>query len=284
MEHPEDATISAAFQPSLRIDNLMPNVIIISSNNVYFYAHRHRILETSVNLFGGLFLFDQGSSPHGFLPSLHLPESGDVLNVVMHTLYGLSCTHFHPAIDTVEAALDALTKYGVSIEAHAAPRYRPLHHLLLSHAPYHPIETYALAGKYELEELAVTVSGHLLSFDLSRVTDELATKMGPVYLKRLFLLHQTRTYALKHILLSPPAPHPAPVPGCSAAAQAQLTRAWALATTQLVWDATPSLSPSSLRAALEPIGHSLACDACLLMLQQRIQEVVNAWSIVTPTI
>ncbi|KAI0633320.1 hypothetical protein C8Q77DRAFT_1157545 [Trametes polyzona] len=278
-----DATISTTFQPSLRIDNVLPDVILISSNNVYFYAHRHRIINVSSNLFGGLLLFDPGTSPHGFLPTLNLPESGDVINVVLHTVYGLSCTHFHPTLETVEAALDALIKYGVSLQIHAAPRYRPLHQLLLSRAPYRPIDTYALAGKYELDELAVTVSGHLLSFDLSRITDDLATKMGPVYLKRLFLLHQTRLHALKQILLNPPAGHP-PKPGCSLADQSQLTRAWALATAQLVWDATPSLSPNSLRTILESIAEKLSCETCRHMLRQRVQEVVNAWSVVTATI
>ncbi|KAL1942504.1 hypothetical protein VTO73DRAFT_6106 [Trametes versicolor] len=284
MDHQEDdATISSVFQPSLRIDNLLPDVILVSSNNVYFYAHRHRIINASFNLFCGLFLFDSASFSHGFLPTLHLTESGDVINVVLHTMYGLSCTHFHPALDTVEAALEAMIKYGLSMEIHAAPRYRPLHQLLLSRAPYHPIETYALAGKYELEELAVTVSGHLLSYDLSRVTDALATKMGPVYLKRLFLLHQTRMHALKQILLTPPAAHPT-TPSCSPAERGQLTRAWALASAQIVWDATPSLSPNSLRAMLEPMRDKLECETCRLVLQQRIQEVVNAWSLVTPTI
>ncbi|KAI0365637.1 hypothetical protein BV20DRAFT_722685 [Pilatotrama ljubarskyi] len=307
MDSPRDATISTAFQPSLRIDDRLPDIVIISSDNVYFYVHQHRVLNASTNNMGGLLLFDPAAFPHGFLPSLRLPESGDVLNVVLHTMYGLSCLHFHPTLETVEAALDALIKYGLPMQTHAAP-YQPLHQLILSHAPYRPIETYALAGKHELDDLAVTISGHLLSFDLSRVTDDLATKMGPVYLKRLFLLHQTRLHALKEILLRPPAAHPT-TPGCNPTEHGKLTRAWALATAQLVWDATPSkaypafdvtvpqtmdlptaplsivgISPNSLRALLEPIADTLSCESCRLMLQQRIQEVVFSWSSVKPTV
>ncbi|KAI8993835.1 hypothetical protein BD414DRAFT_534930 [Trametes punicea] len=306
MEHPGDATISAAFQPSLRIDGHLPDLTIISSNNVYFYAHRHRVANASSNGFGGL-LFDWDVYSPGFLPSLHLPESGDVINVVLHTMYGLSCLHFHPSLETVEEALDALIKYGVPIQTHANP-YQPLHQLILSLAPYHPIETYALAGRHQLEDLAVTISGHLLSFDLSRITDDLATKMGPVYLKRLFFLHQTRLQALKEILLKPPATHPA-TPGCNPTEQGKLTRAWALATAQLVWDAMPSkamtgfevdvpeagdlpsvplsvvgISPNSLRSLLEPIAEKIFCESCRAMLQQRIQEVIYSWGSVKPTI
>ncbi|KAI9066566.1 hypothetical protein FKP32DRAFT_354827 [Trametes sanguinea] len=306
MDHPGDATISAAFQPSLRIDDILPDLTLISSNNVYFYVHRHRITGASTNGFNGL-LFDWGAHRHGFLPSLNLPETGDVLNVVMHIMYGLSCVHFHPSLETVEAALDALIKYGAPIQTYAAP-YQPLYQLILSHAPYRPIETYALAGQHQLEDIAVTVSGHLLSFDLSRITDDLATKMGPVYLKRLFLLHQSRLMALKQLLLKPPANHPT-TPGCNPSEHSKLTRAWALATAQFVWDATPSkpipgfevvvpdagdlpsvalsvvgISPNSLRALLEPISSSIACESCRNMLQQRIQEVVYSWGLVKPTI
>ncbi|KAI0769646.1 hypothetical protein BD413DRAFT_627354 [Trametes elegans] len=302
MEHPGDATISAAFQPSLRVDERLPDLIVISSNNVYFYAHRHRIANASSNGFGGRFLDDSVSYGHGYLPSIHLPESGDVLNVVLHVMYGLPCTHFHPTLETVEAALDALVKYGVPLQVHAAP-YQPLHQLILSLAPYRPVETYAVVGQHALEDLAVPISGHLLSFDLSRITDPLATKMGPVYLKRLFLLHTTRLAALKDILLRPPAAHPR-TPGCDPATHGSLTRAWALATAQFVWDASPSepvfavddsplfettssraaalfspgISFNSLRAMLEPIGESIVCESCRAMLQQRIQEVVYLWS------
>ncbi|CDO75646.1 hypothetical protein BN946_scf184743.g6 [Trametes cinnabarina] len=307
MDASGDATISAAFQPSLRIDDLLPDLTLISSNNVYFYVHRHRITGASSNSFGGLLLFDWGAHRHGFLPSLHLPETGDVINVVLHTMYGLSCLHFHPSLETVEAALDALIKYGVPIETYTAP-FQPLYQLILSHAPYRPIETYALAGRHQLEDLAVTVSGHLLSFDLSRITDDLAKKMGPVYLKRLFLLHQSRLMALKELLLKPPANHPV-TPGCNPNEHGKLTRAWALTTAQLVWDAMPSkpitgfevdvpeaqglpsvalsvvgISPNSLRALLEPIAETIVCESCRKMLQQRIQEVMYSWGQVKPTI
>ncbi|TBU41690.1 hypothetical protein BD309DRAFT_254487 [Dichomitus squalens] len=278
---PDDATISIAFNPSFRVDDLLPDSIIISSNHVYFYVHRHRILNISSNAFLGQFLHG-GPSITGLLLSVHIPEGGDVANVLLHTMYGLSCLHFYPSLETVDRSLEAMKKYGVSIAAHATPQY-PLYHLILSHAPHRPVETYALAGHYGLEDLAITISSHLLSYDTSRLTDDIVTKMGPVYLKRLFLLHQSRLHALRDILLQPPASHPA-TPGCADDERAKLTRAWALATARMVWDATPSISTATLRTYLEPIGESITCESCRDMLLQRIQDVVNSWTLVKATI
>ena len=229
--------MSLAFSPSLRIDGLLPNSIIVSSNHVYFYIHRHRILDVSSNAFFGHFAYED-LFPTPSLPTVHLPEDGDVINVLLHTIYGFPCTHFHPSLETVEQSLTALIKYGVLIEAHTTP-HQPLYQLILSHAPHHPIDTYALAAHHDLEDLAVAASGHLLSYDTSRLTDALASRIGPVYLKRLFLLHHSRLAALRNIVLQPPATHPA-TPGCADGEQGDLVRAWALAAARLVWDATPS--------------------------------------------
>ena len=242
-EVPEDATISLAFSPSLRVDGLLPDSIIVSSNHVYFYIHRYRILDVSSNGFLGHFT-NEDLFPIPSLLTIHLPEDGDVVNVILHIMYGLPCTHFHPSLETVEQSLTALIKYGVLIDAHATLN-QPLYQLILSHAPHRPIETYALAAQHDLEDLAVAASGHLLSYDTSRLTDTLAAQIGPVYLKRLFLLHQSRLAALRNIVLQPPAAHPA-TPGCADGEQGQLVRAWALAAAGMVWDATPSEALSVL--------------------------------------
>ncbi|PIL34106.1 hypothetical protein GSI_03817 [Ganoderma sinense ZZ0214-1] len=286
-EVPDDATVSLAFSPSLRIDGLLPDSIIVSSNHVYFYIHRHRILDVSSNAFFGHFTYED-LFPTPSLPTVHLPEDGDVVNVLLHTIYGLPCTHFHPSLETVEQSLTALIKYGILIEAHTTP-HQPLYQLILSHAPHRPIDTYALAAHHDLEDLAVAASGHLLSYDTSRLTDDLAARIGPVYLKRLFLLHSSRLSALRNIILKPPETHPA-TPGCADGEQDELLRAWALAAAGLVWDATPTawcvvgISPAALRVQFEPIGQEIVCEACRLMLLQRIQDVVISWSSVKATI
>ncbi|KAI0695971.1 hypothetical protein C8T65DRAFT_615684 [Cerioporus squamosus] len=281
LDPPEDATVSITFAPSLRDDDRLPDSIIVSSNHVYFYVHRHRIINASTNGFDGLF-YDVEHIYGGSLPTILCPEVGDTLNIVLHIVYNMSALHYFPALQTVDNGFTAMIKYGIPIEPHGAPNQQ-LYQLLLSNAPYHPIETYALAASHGLEDVAVVASGHLLSFDMTRLTDELAVKMGPVYLKRLILLHQERMAALRNILLQAPRSH-SPMDSCRGSQQGRLVREWAMATAQLAWDATPSISANTLRLHLEQIGEKIACEGCRRMLVERIHGVVYAWSAVKQTI
>ncbi|OBZ76566.1 hypothetical protein A0H81_03701 [Grifola frondosa] len=142
-----------------------------------------------------------------------------------------------------------------------------------------PIDVYALAAAHDLYDLAVPVSSHLLAFALPSLTDEHAARMGPLYLRRLFFLHLGRTDALKRILLPPPPPH-APTSTCDFTEQKKLTRAWALASAYLAWDARPDLSTSSMEAALCPLGNHLSCDVCQKALGERIKQLIVQWSVV----
>ncbi|RPD63844.1 hypothetical protein L227DRAFT_572281 [Lentinus tigrinus ALCF2SS1-6] len=281
LEPPDDATVSITFAPSLRDDERLPDSIIVSANHVYFYVHRHRIINASSNGFDGLF-YDVEHVYGGSLPTIFCPEVGDTLNIVLHMIYNMSSLHYYPALQTVDAALTAMVKYGIPIEPYAAPQHQ-LYQLLLSHAPYHPIETYALAASHGLEEVAVVTSGHLLSFNMTQLTDELVTKMGAIYLKRLVLLHQQRMTALRHILLQAPRTH-SPIASCRHSQQSQVVREWALSTAQLAWDATPSISANTLRLHLEQIGEKITCGVCRQMLVERIHSVVHSWSLVKQTI
>jgi len=153
----------------------------------------------------------------------------------------------------------------------------------LSHAPLRPLELYALAASHDLYDLAVSTSPHLLSFSLASLSDEKVEQMGAVYLKRLFFLHFGRADALKRILLPPPHPHP-PTAWCDFAEQKKLTRAWALASAYLAWDARPDLSTSSMESALRPLEEHLSCDLCRTALKDRIKNLVVQWSVVKRTI
>ncbi len=119
-------------------------------------------------------------------------------------------------------------------------RNTPLYTLLLSHAPLHPIEAYAVAAFQGLEDLAVAISSHLLGFQVTTLTDELAIAIGPIYLKRLLVLLHNRLEFLKRLVFSPPYPHG---PGsnmngvlCDSKA---MNRAWAMASAQLAWEGRP---------------------------------------------
>ncbi|KAI0373459.1 hypothetical protein BV20DRAFT_1033801 [Pilatotrama ljubarskyi] len=274
--------MSTMFTPGFMVDGSFPDIALISSDSTVFHAHTRRLLSASTNAFAGYL-----AQPVG---SIALPESAAVLNVVLHLIYGMFCLHFQPSFESTEAALDALNKYGVPVSQLASSQ--PLYQLILSYAPYYPIEAYALAAHYQLEDAAVAVSGHLLAYDMSKLTDELTVKMGPLYLARLIGLHQSRARALRDIALRPPASHP-PTSTCSDEEQAKLQRGWAFANADIVWQVLPSKSrhpfhsrplPSPSSSVYSKAGASVTCPDCHQMLRNRIQEVTTDWLGVKTTI
>jgi hypothetical protein len=230
-------SVSTTFYPGSHIDALPPNLIMLSSDSVFFYIHSHVVLTASENGFGVLVPPALSLEKDQMAPVISIPESSVVLNIILHCIYELSCAHYCHSFDDLRIAVNAMPSYGISVKTHIISS-NPLFNLLLSHAPLHPLDLYALAASHDLYDVAVSTSPHLLSFSLATLTDEMAARIGPVYLKRLFFLHFGRVDALKRLLLSPPHPH-APTQWCDFAEQKKLTRAWALASAYLAWDARP---------------------------------------------
>ncbi|TFK84733.1 hypothetical protein K466DRAFT_214958 [Polyporus arcularius HHB13444] len=229
---PELDSRPAAFGPLFLYKGALPDILFTTADNVSFYAHRHILQHASTNAFAGLLT--------GTGQSLNVLESSVVLSIALYVVYALPCDHLSATLATVEAAADALVKYGVPLQSFAAPN-SAFYHLVLVQAPYRPIDAYALAAHYGLETLAVAISAHLLAYDLSTITNELAAKMGSIYVKRLFDLHKLRRSALKNIVMNPPAMH-IPNLACGTGEQRQLTQAWALAAAEMAWNALPSES------------------------------------------
>jgi hypothetical protein len=202
-------------------------VIIVSNDDVCFYLHSHRLLSASDNGFGGLI---PTVSPH----PIRIVESSTVFNVVAHAIYGLPFAHFAPVLGDICDAVDALARYG-AMRLGGAACGSCLYDILLIQAPLHPFKVYKLAGAHALDELAVVVSAYLLSHPLSTISDEDATRMGPVYLRRLFFLRLGRADALKRLLLTGPSLHQSTVT-CNFSQQTAVTRAWALAAAYLSWE------------------------------------------------
>lgn len=243
LDSPDNATlvsVSTTFYPAAQHHSLPPDVILLTADSVFFYVHSHVLVCASDNGFHGLLPVPPPMSKDQD-PILHIPESSAVLNIVLHAIYEMSCAHYSPSFSHLVTAVRRLPYYGIPPKSRIVPT-TPLYSLLLSHAPLRPIELYALAARYDLYEVAVATSSHLLSFPLSTLTDEMADAIGPVYLKRLFFLHFGRSDALKRVLLNPPHPHP-PTQWCDFSDQKKLTRAWALASAYLAWDARPGTPP-----------------------------------------
>lgn len=227
---------------------------------------------------------------------LTVPESSVVVNIVLHTLYDIPGNKYSPSFEATCDAVDSLIVYGVPLSNVINPN-QSLFQLLLSHAPQHPLELYILAARHDLHALAVPTSSHLLSLTLSSLTDEDVDSMGPRYLRRLFFLHLGRIDALKRSLLPPPRLH-GPTSHCDFAAQKDLTRAWALATSSLAWDAKPGMlalcvrrmndssfrvldmSTSMLESSLAPLGDHVTCSQCQDELRARINNLIVQWALV----
>jgi len=155
--------------------------------------------------------------------------------------------------------------------------------LILSRAPIAPMDMYVLAANHNMEELAVSISSHLLSFDLSGLTDNLAERMGAVYLRRLIFLHLGRADALKRLLLPLPDFH-GPTPTCGLEERGKLMRAWSLATASLAWDARPDLLPGTIQSVLGSLWDILSCQTCRIGIQTTVKTIVSAWANVKATI
>ncbi|KAH9853672.1 hypothetical protein C2E23DRAFT_884819 [Lenzites betulinus] len=273
-------SVSTTFHPGANLLPIAPDLIFLTSDGVFFYVHTTQVLAMSSNQFNGLVPPNptKAKTRDDLGTVVPLPEEANVLNVILHAVYEASCAHYYPSLDTLLTAVDAMESYGLSPKVHIAPSTH-LYSLILSQAPVQPIVVYALAASHDLFDLAVPVSSHLLSFPLYSLTDDLAVRIGPVYIKRLFFLHLGRLDALKRLLLPPPHPHP-PAGECDFTEQKKLTRAWALASAYLAWDARPDLSTSAMESALCPLADHLSCHICKRSLSERVKQLIVQWSVV----
>ncbi|KAF9645349.1 hypothetical protein BDM02DRAFT_3131151 [Thelephora ganbajun] len=277
-------SVSTAFFPGAELgQSHTPDLILHTSDSVFFYVHSTALLQFSSNSFNSLIpLYPiTPTSEDGTHTAIIVPEDSHVLNIVLHLLYMIPCSHFCPSIDVISKAISALKRYGVSLTSFATPD-ACLYNLILSRAPLHPIELYAISAEHDLHDLAVAISPHLMSFNLASLTDEIATQIGPTYLKRLFFLHLGRNEALKRLLFIPPALH-GPTLQCDFTEQRKLTRAWALAAAYLAWDARPDLSTSTISSALGSLQEHLSCQLCRNNLRQRVKQTIVEWSNVKVT-
>lgn len=227
--------MSTTFHAGAHNNEYTPDVILVSSDSVFFYLHTHVLLGASENGFRLLLPVPEEDRPE----HITVPQTSEVFNIILHAVYDISCAHFSPSFETVVTAVHSLPTYGITVKDRIAPSTQ-LFRLLLLYAPPFPLELYTLASSYDLYDLAVPTSSYLLSLHLASLTDDVAEQIGPIYLKRLFLLHIGRSEALKHILLPPPFPHPSTLL-CDIVDQSRLTRAWTLASAYLMWNVKPGM-------------------------------------------
>ena len=229
-------SVSTAFYPGAH--NGGSDTIFSTADAVLFYVNSKIITNATAHPFRSL-LGAPLSDPRFRNHIISLSGSSDVLNIILHMLYGTSSAQHSPTFETLVTAVNQMPAYGIQPCVHIIPPTR-LYNLLLSHAPFSPMELYSLAAHHSLDDLAVNTSSHLLSYSMCTLSDEAAERMGAVYLKRLLQLHLERSNTLKKILVRPPNQHP-PTKDCNFHDQKRLTRAWALAVAYVTCHAKPGL-------------------------------------------
>ncbi|KJA22034.1 hypothetical protein HYPSUDRAFT_186727 [Hypholoma sublateritium FD-334 SS-4] len=249
-----------------------------SLDSVLFYVNSQVILKKlpqAFQAFLGMPLDDQQFEE----TIVNIPETSSVLNVILQAIYRLSCTKHSPTFDHLLLAVRRMPLYGLQPKNYifdSESSSSSLFDMLLSHAPLCPIQVYTLAAQFNIDELAVKCSSHLLSYRLSELTDELVTTMGAVYLRRLMVLHTSLIDTLKRVLLQPPPPHSA-IQNCGFEDQKKLSRAWALTSSYLAWDSRPDLPIHQLQNTFLALGDHLQCEKCKEVLKLRVKEVVVRW-------
>ncbi|KDN46919.1 hypothetical protein RSAG8_03996, partial [Rhizoctonia solani AG-8 WAC10335] len=273
------------------------DVLFLTPDQVFFYAHRSILLPHSSNCFGSLLVnfavYDADeeidvSQPMSDSDSLLSVEpklvavsiSSGVLNVVLLALYQFPIQEFAPSNETLRAVIPTLTSLGYDIGVIAYPRSE-LYGLLLRSAATDPFPMYAVAAQCSFESLAVSVSALTLRTPLYEVTDELAEQMGPIYLRRLFFLHLGRADALKRIVLPQPNLHlPESNPQCDSEIQKGIQRAWTLASSHII----VQNHSGGVNDMVSLLGAGVKCTECGRSLQERISRLVHDWSAVKYTI
>ncbi|KAH7923964.1 hypothetical protein BV22DRAFT_1047810 [Leucogyrophana mollusca] len=274
--HKATYLVSTSFPPGSPNFLHQPDLILVSSDSVFFHIHRSALQDASAQAFHISFHSLPRLSVGSMEPVIAISESSTTLTIVLHTIYGMSSSRYSPSFAALSSAVASLAANEISVKQFVTPS-SPLGFHILAHAPLHPLEVYALAAHYDLHDLAVASSSHLLSSNLATVTDEMAVWMGPRYLRRLFLLHFDRIVALKNLLMPPPYPHPATTT-CTSEDQSKVMRAWALATAYLIWDSRVDLSTTTIKSVIGPIEGQLQCSLCRDALMSRMKSVVVQWT------
>ncbi|KAF8598516.1 hypothetical protein BDV93DRAFT_450989 [Ceratobasidium sp. AG-I] len=283
-------SVSSRFNPG-EPDIIDADLVLFTTDNAFFYVHGSKILRESKDHFGGLVPESMNiqvaqdkltanlalSTPPTLLAA---PYLSDVLNIVLHLVYGLSFQTYQPSLQILHAVIPALQELGYAPHAFFTPNSE-MFNLMVQAAVADPLSTYALAAQHALEPLAVAVSALTLPGGLCDVDDHLARQMGPKYLKRLFFLHLGRADALKRLLLPPPILHSSNSdPQCTAESQKSVSRAWALACAYIVVEGRLDSFSMSL---LPPTTH-LRCEMCRRSMEGRVASLIKGWNEVKRTI
>ena len=158
-----------------------------------------------------------------------MAETANVLNIILHAVYGASPAAFSPPPETLSEAIARLPAYGLDPQAYVAAS-TPLFEAMRSHAAISPLRVYTIAAAHDLLALAKLVSGNLLGYPVHAMPDGDSRAMGAVYLRKL---HHDRVARSDELLAQSQEFHPR-TQGCDFRAQKTLAREWSIVANEVM--------------------------------------------------
>ncbi|KAI0812494.1 hypothetical protein BC629DRAFT_1589255 [Irpex lacteus] len=202
----------------------------------------------------------EGALPDTMILSADADEPAEVLNVVLHSLYGKSCDVYKPSFECISSSIPVFKKYGLTPLQRYISRDTPLYRTILGLAPLHPVDVFALAASEKLDELAPVVD-----------------KIGTTYIQRLYHLHGTRKDQLRALLDLRITPHD-DTTRCSVENRQLLNRTYDLVAKQIFYTASPAITRVGIEVPMQGLVNSLTCPDCKSSVQRHIEEVCTRWS------
>jgi hypothetical protein len=268
----QNVQVSSTFFCGSMDEPFPADLVLLSSDQVYFFVHSAILLKHSGNGFAGLLGGDRA----------YLPENSEVLNLILHALYDLDPSKFRPTVALMAAALRSLQNYEVSLDSLLTPSH-PVTIIILHLGVQSPLETFAMVAAFKLEHLAIEVSKKLVSVPLHNITDDLAERMGASYLRRLLFLHLGRIDRLKQLLMEPHSSHPV-TKDCYESDQKRLQNQWKALAVALGWEARADTSPQRIHSTFTALLLQTSCDQCQLSIKERTRALVVDWASIKSSI
>ncbi|KAK0495473.1 hypothetical protein EDD18DRAFT_242610 [Armillaria luteobubalina] len=268
-------SVSTKFNKTFKYHNYLPDTQLVSLDSVLFEVRYHEVVIASTNGFNKYL--------DHYAPRVSIPETSETLNIILHAIHRMSCFQFRHSIDTLMTAVNLFPKYGLEPKDFVSPT-SPLFKDIRYKMPLSPLKVYVVASRHDLADLAAAASSHLLSFNITTMSNELTQLINPIYLKRLFDLQTTRINTLKRVLSIPPPHHPA-TSACDFIAQKSLARAWAFCAAYLVCSADAGITASKIESIFQALANRcISCDECKGCLKARLKSIVLEWSALKRTI
>ncbi|KAI0093253.1 hypothetical protein BDY19DRAFT_417466 [Irpex rosettiformis] len=259
----------------IRTGSTTPDTIFRSSDDVYFAVHYTTVADASKNAFGGLLVADVEHVPDRPI-RLNLEEPADVLNILFLTMYGIPCDPYDPSLNSLCAALQAMHKYGLTpLSRYLSRGDSPLYATILSQAEHSPLETYALAGEQDIEDLAVDASTKTLDCVLHTISVELAGRMGIMYLMRLYRLMDTREEQMKKLFNIDPKLHEERT-DCTVEQQKEIRLDFKYTAGSLCWK-YPKVYRNEVETKLNKVRDDVSCEECKAILTAEIDGILQGW-------